>query len=103
MLETFFIVVLSFWLFGLIIRWLLRRWIAKKQREFSERFGGGQFGGTGSASRSGTGSARRNNNNKEGEISVHQTAPVEKKVSKAVGDYVEFEEIEITEETNCKE
>lgn len=89
MLEFIFITILVIWLMGVLGRFLLRRWIARKQREFARQFGGAQYGGRTSG---------RKNNRREGEVSVQQTAPAEKKVSKAVGDYVEFEEVEITEE-----
>lgn len=92
MLEFIFITVVVIWLVGLLGRWFLRWWLVKKQRELSERFGGG------AGQTRGRGAARRGNR-PEGDVSVRQTAPVQKKVNKSVGDYVEFEEVEITEET----
>lgn len=84
------------WLLGLLGRVLLRVWLVKKQRQFAEQFGpDAQYRQSG-WSRAAGGQPRRDPA-AEGEIRVRQTAPVEKKVSKAVGDYVEFEEVEITD------
>lgn len=69
----------------------------RKQREFSQRFGEGRQYGAGS------GRPDRRAGRKEGEINVQRTAPEDKKVSKTVGEYVEFEEVEITEEIYEKE
>lgn len=79
-MEFILITILTIWLVGLLGRWLLQRWVLRKQREFAEQFGGG------------TGQARRNSR-PEGDVSVQQTAPIHKKVNRSVGDYVEFEEV----------
>lgn len=89
-----FISILVIWILGQVGKFFARRWIARKQREFAEQFGGAPAGGQG------RGSTRRSR--REGEVSVQQTMPVEKKVSKSVGDYVEFEEVEVTEQTEDK-
>ena len=43
-METFLTVILfifvGFWLLGQIGRWTLRWWIARKQKEFQQQFGG---------------------------------------------------------------
>lgn len=85
-----FITALVIYLIRLAVPALLRWWIAKKQREFAGQFGtGGQQSGSYSSTR---------RKAREGEISVQQTVPSKKKVSKDVGDYVEFEEeVEIKE------
>lgn len=85
------------WLLGLLGRVLLRAWIVKKQRQFAEQFGpDAQY----RQSWTWTAGGSRRDPAKEGEIKVRQTTQIEKKVSKAVGDYVEFEEVEIVEENN---
>ena len=91
MLEFLVITILTIWLVGLLGRWLLQRWLQRKQREFAAQFGGGgQPGGRAQG---------RRNTRPEGDVSVQQTAPIHKKVNRGVGDYVEFEEVEIAEET----
>jgi len=59
----------------------------RKQREFAERFGG-QFGSNAQAG----GHSNEPNARPEGDVDVRQTARIEKKVNRNVGDYVEFEE-----------
>lgn len=94
-LSFILITIFVIWLIGLVGRLLLRAWIVKKQRQFAEQFGPDaqykQNGWTRAA-----GGSFRGDTPDEGEVRVRQTMPVEKKVSKVVGDYVEFEE-EITD------
>ena len=104
-METFFtfllFVFVGLWLLGVISRWLLRGWIARKQREFQQQFGGTST----SDSRSGSGfrgfysqfghSTQQRKRGKEGEVTVtHTTRRSEYEVGKGVGEYVEFEEVE---------
>lgn len=99
-ISFIFYAIITVWLLGLLARFLLRRWVNKKQREFSERFGdGAQYG---RQSHRGGGRSQRKTGN-EGDIHVQQTVRIEKKVSNNVGEYVEFEEVEVTEEINDKE
>ena len=78
---------LGFWLLSVIGRLSLRWWIAKKQREFQEQFGGGGAAG-------GTGDRSRRKRRREGEVTVTRTVrQSEYQVRKGVGDYVEYEEI----------
>ncbi len=95
-LSFLFFVIVGFYVVGAVSRWLLRRWIGRKQQEFAERFGGGQGGGfRGYSWNSG---ARTRSSSREGEVTVQQTAQTPKKrVSGTVGDYVEFEEISARE------
>lgn len=86
------VTVLLFYLLRLVGRWALRYFIAKKQREFSERFSG-NYGG-GEYRRGQQGAQESEKKRKEGEVTVHHTERVEKKVSSSVGDYVDFEEVE---------
>lgn len=77
--------VLGIVLLGAVLLFSLRWRIGRMQREMEEQmrggFGGGEpFGG-------------RPRTEKEGEVKVHKTADApQKRVSKTVGDYVEFEE-----------
>lgn len=104
-METFLTVILfifvGFWLLGIFGRWTLRWWIARKQREFQQQFGGdgktagGAFG-NGSfrgfyANFGGSGRKKK----KEGEVTVTRTTRrSEYQVGKGVGEYVEYEEVE---------
>ena len=107
-LTVILFVFLGFWLLGVLGRWGLRRWLARKQREFAERFGNG---GTGADSTNGGGSfgngsfrgfyanfgGTKNSSRKrrrEGEVTVTQTTRrSEYQVRKGVGEYVEYEEV----------
>jgi hypothetical protein len=71
----FLIVILSFWLLWQLLKWWFRWWLGRKLAPREE--------------------PRRRR--PEGEVRVEQTARTEKKVNRNVGDYVEFEEVEITE------
>ena len=82
-LGVILIIILAFWLLGVIGRWLLRLWLLRKQREFAERFGGNAHAG---------GYHNGPKARPEGDVDVRQTARIEKKVNRNVGDYVEFEE-----------
>ncbi|MCH5306074.1 MAG: hypothetical protein J1E79_06285 [Rikenella sp.] len=110
-MELFLTVILflflGFWLLGVIGRWSLRWWLAKKQREFQERFGGaGSASGGGSfgdgpfrgfyanfgGKSGGTGRKKR----REGEVTVTRTErQSEYRVRQGVGDYVEYEEVSV--------
>lgn len=88
---------------------LLFRWrIFKVRRQMEEQFGvgpdgqpsaGGAFGGPFAR-----GSRREPRRGREGEVKVHRTVQTpEKRVSKNVGDYVEFEETVVHEQTEQTE
>lgn len=69
---------------ALVFRWRIN----KVRRQMEEQFGGG-FEGFGSP----FGSGSRPRSGREGEVKVYKTSETpEKRVSKNVGDYVEFEE-----------
>lgn len=109
-METFLTVILfifvGFWLLGLIGRRFLQWWIAKKQREFQQQFGGdgtsagGAFGNGsfrgfyanfGGAPGHGASHAKKK---KDGEVTVTQaTVQSEYQVNKGIGEYVEYEEV----------
>lgn len=117
-METFLTVILfifaGFWLLGIIGRWMLRWWIAKKQREFQQQFGGdgtasgGAFGN--GAFRGfythfgGAGTTAGRKKKKEGEVTVTRTERCsEYQVGKGVGEYVEYEEVETSVLSDGKE
>lgn len=74
----------------LVIRWRFRRLQKQMEEQMRGTFRGGQGGPSAGYNPYGGGSTRRPN---EGEVQVHITSETpEKRVSKDVGDYVEFEE-----------
>lgn len=101
-LTIILFIFLGFWLLGLVGRWSLRWWLAKKQREFQEQFGGGQQTGTagehggwrGFYTNFGGKNAAGRKKKREGEVTVTRTVrQSEYQVRKGVGDYVEYEEV----------
>ncbi|MCC8089548.1 MAG: DUF4834 family protein [Rikenellaceae bacterium] len=98
-LEIILIIVAVFYLTGILGRYLLRRFIARKQKEFEERFGQGQ-GGYYKQYTWGSGNKTRNETAEEGEIKITATGKTTKKINSQVGDYVEYTEIEEKTENN---
>lgn len=92
-LTFIFITFLVLYLGGMLGRWFLRRWIVKKQEEFTRRFGE-QGGATFRQYTWSSGSNGQQTTRKEGEIKVQTTMRQQKKASRQVGDYVEYEEVE---------
>lgn len=97
-ISFIFFTIVGFYALGLIGRLLLKYWVRKKQREFSQQFG--QGANPGGFYKQYTWGARQAPGNdrqqkpKEGEVKIEQTASTKpKKVSKEVGDYVDYEEI----------
>lgn len=90
-LTFIFGTIVIFYLLGIIGRWALVRWVQKKQREFAEQGAGGAYSRTYTW---GGGGARESAKKPEGEISIQQTQSSEKKVSKNIGDYVDYEEVD---------
>ena len=78
-LSFIFFLIVGFYLAGLLGRLLLRRWIIRKQKEFEQ--GGNPFFRT--YTWGGGGHSRM----------------TQKRVSGDVGDYVEYEEIKVSRET----
>lgn len=82
--------IIGFYLAGLIGRLLLRRWIIRRQKEF-EQNGGNPFFRTYTW---GAGAHQQQSRQREGDVTVQQTAQsAEKKISREVGDYVDYEEV----------
>lgn len=100
-LTVIFVIIASFYLLGLAGRILLRYWIRKKQREFAENFGEGQGGFTFKQYTWGgrPAGSRSQRSARTGEVRVEETRRVEKRVNNKVGEYVEYEEVEVTEQT----
>lgn len=95
-LSVIFFIIFGFYLLGLIGRLILSLFIRKTQRDFEK--GKGPFTRTYSWGTGGRQSQNRQPKAQpEGEITVEYREATEKKVSKQVGDYVEFEEIEENE------
>ena len=81
-----FFLFAGIWFVGLIIRAALGRWLRKRAEEYNR------------AAQRAQREARRSGR-REGEVTVEATrAAAEKKVNRGVGEYVEFEEVEISEE-----
>lgn len=100
-MEKFLSIILSIilvvYLMGLIGKWLLRRWIYKKQKEFETRFGnpGGfrQYTWTSGGAGGNASGGNAKPSSAEGDVKVQYTERSEKKVSGNVGDYVDYEEV----------
>ena len=92
-IEFILLTIIVLYLLGWIGKKLLVWWLTRKQRQFTDQFG--QRGGfTYSwSSKYGTGTRTKNTQNKEGEVHIKQTQTTQKKVSRTVGDYVEYEEV----------
>ena len=87
-LKFLFFAIVGIWLLGLIIRAVFSRWLRRRTEEYNR------------AAENARKEARRQarSNRREGEVTVDATEAVpEKKVSRGVGEYVEFEEVTITE------
>ena len=94
-LSFIFFLIVGFYLAGLLGRLLLRRWIIRKQKEFEQ--GGNPFFRT--YTWGGGGHSRNAKPKPEGKVTVEQTRMTQKRVSGDVGDYVEYEEIKVSRET----
>lgn len=80
-LTVLFFIFLGIWLFGLFTRALVAGWLRRRTEELNR------------VARRAQDEARRRSHH-EGEITIETTeTTIEKKVSRNVGDYVEFEEI----------
>jgi Na+-transporting methylmalonyl-CoA/oxaloacetate decarboxylase gamma subunit len=82
-LKFILILLVVVWFVGLVIRATFSRFLRKRTEEFNRA--------ARQAQRQAQSRGRR-----EGEVRVEATGPaVEKKVSRGVGEYVEFEEIDV--------
>lgn len=104
LLTVILVTVALFYLLRIVGGWALRYWIRKKQRQFSQQFGGDGAGGDsrsfGGYSRRGAGDKREKT--PEGQVTIHKVKEVEKRVSRNVGDYVEFEEVDVEVESRTE-
>jgi Na+-transporting methylmalonyl-CoA/oxaloacetate decarboxylase gamma subunit len=89
-LKFILILLIVVWFVGLVIRATFSRFLRKRTEEFNR------------AARQAQTEARRRGR-REGEVSVEATgAAAEKKVSRRVGEYVEFEEIAVEDKERAK-
>lgn len=89
-LYFIFFLVIAIWLFGLIFRATVSRWLRRRTEEYERAVK--------QARREAERRGRR-----EGEVRVEAgEASRSKRVSRSVGDYVEFEEVTVTNEEKKK-
>ncbi len=79
-LSFIFWCILIFYVAGIAGRWLLRRWLRNKARQFEQAAAGNHAV---------PGEGRR----REGEVTVERIDPRQKHVNSKVGEYVEYEEV----------
>ena len=82
-LSVIFIIIIGFYLAGMLGRWLLRYWITKKLGNM-QGFGGNPGGRN---------AERDGECRKEGEVHIDRRRASAKRVSSQVGDYVDYEEV----------
>lgn len=86
-------IVLFFYLFGIVGRFLLKLFITRKMNQFSKGEGTrGFFGGNFTNSRSNS-SQNSTSSHREGEVFISNNSQKEKKIKDRVGEYVDYEEI----------
>lgn len=87
-LTVIFFVLLAIWFTGLIIRAAAARWLSNRAEEYNR-----------AARQAQKEAQKRARTGREGEVTIEATeATLAKKVSRGVGEYIEFEEVTITEE-----
>ncbi len=91
LLKFIFIFVAVVYVLGLIGRLLLGRWVKKAQRDFQQNPQGG--GGFYRQYTFGGNRQQQQRPAKEGEIKITDAPAKEKKVSREIGEYVDFEEM----------
>ncbi len=85
--------LIAFWLIGLILRASVNHWLNKRTEEYNR-----------AAKQAQREAQRQARGKREGDVVIESTrTATEKKISRNVGDYVEFEEIIETEETVTRE
>ncbi len=91
-LKFLFFALVAFWLVGLIFRASVNRWLRKRTEEYNR-----------AAKQAQREAQRAARGKREGDVVIETTRTSSgKKVSRDVGDYVEFEEITVEEETTDK-
>jgi Na+-transporting methylmalonyl-CoA/oxaloacetate decarboxylase gamma subunit len=89
-LKFLFILFVVVWFVGLVVRATFSRWLRRRTEEYNRA--------ASEAQRQARTRARR-----EGDVTVEATrAETEKRVRGGVGEYVEFEEVTVTEENSEK-
>ncbi len=95
-MVTIIIIVLSFYLLGKLLKWLLPIYIMNKARKFNEQNFAGQYNEQNSRN------TKSNKKQKEGSVTVEVNENPAQKIDKNLGDYVEYVE-EINPETKEEE
>ncbi|MDR2935800.1 MAG: DUF4834 family protein [Rikenellaceae bacterium] len=90
LLKFIFIFIAVVYVLGLIGRLLLGRWVKRAQRDFQQDPQGSGFYRQYAFGRN---RQRQQRPAKEGEIKITDAPTTEKKVSREIGEYVDFEEI----------
>ncbi len=85
MLKFLFFFLLIVYLFALAGKLLLKGFVNRRTREFAERYADAQRQQQ---------KQQRQQRHREGEVTVERIEVKEKQVSRKVGEYVEYEEIE---------
>jgi len=95
-LTFIFFLFLGFYL----LQWVVRLWFRRRLRKLQQQMenGGGQGYYKQYTWGRGTSAQRERHQTREGEIKVETGAAPGKKVNDRIGDYVEYEEVEIGEE-----
>ncbi|MDR2890945.1 MAG: DUF4834 family protein [Alistipes sp.] len=85
-------IIAGFWLFGVIVRALFTRWLRRRAEEFDRAAAEAQ-------------KEARRRGRREGDVTVETTsdAATDKKVSRGVGEYVEFEELSVEDAISSTE
>ena len=84
MLEFILSLLIIFWLVGAIGKFLFRRWLRSKQRQFEQTFNYQK-------------QYQENYNRPEGDVTIEGTpASQNKRVNENVGEYVDFEDVKDT-------
>lgn len=90
-LKFIFFLLVGFWLVGLIFRATFTRWFNKRAAEYER-----------SARQAQREAQKQARGRREGDVIVENTGTVRKRVSRSVGDYVEFEEVDEVAEKSAE-
>lgn len=84
LLQTILLLLIVYYVFKILWRWLSPKLFNYAVRKTEERFGQG-FGGFGQA---------RQHAKTEGKTTILKRKPTQRKTTKTVGEYIDFEEID---------
>ena len=83
-MVTFLIIILSIYLLGKLLKWLLPIYIMRKARQFNQQTFSGQS----------QPNQKSHKRSKEGDVTVEVKSETPQKINKDLGDYVEYVEEE---------